>query len=324
MPDPDSLSGKMSRLLDRALDQNTRGSQVELYHHLLDQLVADEARILGALSDGSASPMVNVYSWLGPRVPGRATLENASLIGRTANVALPQMVPQYVGHLLSLGLVEKGPEDPALATEYEVLMAETTVLAAIKSASRGPTRRRSRSSTLSCPALARRCGRPTMQGRRSVSSATAVAPRCPAGRRSRPTSEPTGWLPVDAVRRGLRRVEHEDRRVGDALSASRIQGSGPFGWQGIVPRRAGKVGSKTIELLTSNLLNPKSYWTASTPTMRSRRCGAPCPGSRRDLARPRRADPPRPVGRPSRGRQAGDPVRIRPKRRGSPRTCSPR
>ena len=137
-PDPDSLGGKMSRLLDRALDQNTRGSQVELYHHLLDQLVADEARILGALSDGSTSPLVNVHSWTRPRVPGRAVLENASLIGRTANVALPQMVPQYVSHLLSLGLVETGPEDDDLATEYEVLMAESTVLAAIKSASRGP------------------------------------------------------------------------------------------------------------------------------------------------------------------------------------------
>jgi hypothetical protein len=137
-PEPDSLTGKMTRLLDRALDQNTRGSQVELYHHLLDQLVADEARILGALSDGSVSPLVNVHSWTRPRVPGRAVLENASLIGRTANVALPQMVPQYVSHLLSLGLVETGPEDSDLDTEYEVLMAESTVLAAIKSASRGP------------------------------------------------------------------------------------------------------------------------------------------------------------------------------------------
>jgi hypothetical protein len=137
-PDPDSLSGKMTQLLDRALGQNTRGSQVELYHHLLDQLVADEARIIGALSDGSVSPLVNVYTWTRPRVQGQAILENASLVGRTANVALPQMVPQYVSHLLSLGLVEKGPEDPALETEYEVLMAESMVLAAIKRASRGP------------------------------------------------------------------------------------------------------------------------------------------------------------------------------------------
>ncbi len=36
-----------------------------------------------------------------------------------------------------------------------------------------------------------------------------------------------------------------------------FKGVGPFGWQGIVPRRAGKVGSKTIELLTQNLLKPE-------------------------------------------------------------------
>ena len=36
-----------------------------------------------------------------------------------------------------------------------------------------------------------------------------------------------------------------------------FKGVGPIGWQGIVPRRAGKVGSKTIELLTSNLLKPE-------------------------------------------------------------------
>jgi uncharacterized membrane protein YheB (UPF0754 family) len=34
-------------------------------------------------------------------------------------------------------------------------------------------------------------------------------------------------------------------------------GIGPIGWQGIIPRRAGKVGSKTIELLTANLLKPE-------------------------------------------------------------------
>jgi hypothetical protein len=153
VPDPNSLTVKMTRLLDRALDQNTRGSQLELYHHLLDQLVADEARILGALSDGSTSPLVNVYSWLSQRAPGRAVLENAALIGRTANVALPSMVPQYVSHLLSLGLVQTGPEDPALDTEYEVLMAESTVLAAIKNASRGPLSAKVEKFTLSLSVL---------------------------------------------------------------------------------------------------------------------------------------------------------------------------
>lgn len=136
-PEPsqhDSLHTKLGRLLDRALDQSTAGSQQELYHRLLDQLVADEARIVGALSDGTSSPLVNVHS----RSRNQVVLQNACLIGRTANVALPHMVPQYVDHLLSLGLVETGPEDPSRKADYEVLMAEPMVLKAIKSASRGP------------------------------------------------------------------------------------------------------------------------------------------------------------------------------------------
>jgi hypothetical protein len=128
----------MRDLLERALDQSTRSSRVELFHHILDQLVADEARIIGALSDGSASPLVNVHDWARRGVVGRAVLENVALIGRTANLALPDMVPTYVSHLLSLGLVEISPEEPDMKDDYEILMAETTVLRAIKSASRGP------------------------------------------------------------------------------------------------------------------------------------------------------------------------------------------
>jgi hypothetical protein len=91
----------MRTLLDRALDQSTKGSQVELFHLIRDQLVADEARIIGELSDGAASPAMNIYDWTRRRTPGRAVLENAALVGRTANVALPEMVPTYVSHLLS-------------------------------------------------------------------------------------------------------------------------------------------------------------------------------------------------------------------------------
>lgn len=145
----DSLHTKLGRLLDRALDQSTSGSQQELYHRLLDQLVADEARIVGALSDGTSSPLVNVHS----RSRNQVVLQNACLIGRTANVALPHMVPQYVDHLLSLGLVETGPEDPSRKADYEVLMAEPMVLKAIKSASRGPLIARTEKLSLSLSEL---------------------------------------------------------------------------------------------------------------------------------------------------------------------------
>ena len=77
------LNAKMSRLLDRALNQGTRDSRAEFFQRLVDQLVADEARIIGALSDGHASPLVNVRSRT--RESGVPELENASLIGRSAS-----------------------------------------------------------------------------------------------------------------------------------------------------------------------------------------------------------------------------------------------
>ena len=39
------------------------------------------------------------------------------------------MVPTYVSHLLSLRLVEIGPEDPDLKDDYEILMAEPNCFA---------------------------------------------------------------------------------------------------------------------------------------------------------------------------------------------------
>jgi len=132
-----SLDQKMRSLLDRALDQSTGGGQSELFHRLLDQLVPDEARIISALSDGSSAPLVTIRARTATGGPGRVVLANASLVGRTANLALPHMTPSYVTHLLSLGLIERSSEDPAMKEDYEILMAESYILKAIKTASRG-------------------------------------------------------------------------------------------------------------------------------------------------------------------------------------------
>jgi hypothetical protein len=139
----EALSSKMRELLERALDNSTSSSQMELFHHILDQWVADD--------------------WTRRRVQGRAVLENASLVGRTANVALPDMVPSYVSHLLSLGLVEVGPEDPDLKDDYEILMAESSVLQAIKTASRGPLAAKVDKFTLSLSGLGHALWAATMQ-----------------------------------------------------------------------------------------------------------------------------------------------------------------
>ena len=137
-PRTDGLNVKLGRLLRQAVDQTTTAGQHELFHKILDQLVPDEARIIGALSDGSASPLVNVYRRTLSGLVGEVELENMSLIGKTANLALGALTPTYVSHLLTLGLLELGPEDPDLKVEYEILCADTVVLRAMKEASRGP------------------------------------------------------------------------------------------------------------------------------------------------------------------------------------------
>lgn len=152
-PLDDSLSVKMRTLLARAMSQSTLNSRTELYHHILDQLVADEARIIGALSDGSFSPVVNVYDRARRGGSCRAVLVHASLIGRTANVSLPEAVPAYIGHLLALGLVEIGSEEQDLKDDYEILLAEPSVMSVIESVSRGPIPARVERLTISLSTL---------------------------------------------------------------------------------------------------------------------------------------------------------------------------
>jgi hypothetical protein len=147
------LRTKMDSLLSRALEQSTASSQDELFHRILSQIVPDEARIISALSDGHPSPLVSVHDLTPAGMLGEALIENACLIGRMANVALTGLTPTYVGHLLSLGLVEVGPEDNDLKDEYQILLAETDVLAATRAGSRGPVPARVVRRTLSLSPL---------------------------------------------------------------------------------------------------------------------------------------------------------------------------
>jgi len=135
--DRDGLQHTMGNLLERSNEQTTDASRQELFAKMLDQIVPDEARMISALSDGSSSTLIHVFRRTAGRQAPVAVLENMSLIGRTANLALPHLTPNYVGHLLSLGLLEVGPEDATMKAEYEILAAEMAVLAAIKRASRG-------------------------------------------------------------------------------------------------------------------------------------------------------------------------------------------
>ena len=151
----DELGPKMRALLDQALANTPADSSLDLYHRILDQLSPDEARILGALSDGHASPLLHVRPLSPAGILGEPTLENASLIGKLANVSLPQLTPQYVTHLLALGLVQVGAERSSLKDDYQILMADPGVLKASKKATRGPIAPRYEKHTLRLSPLGR-------------------------------------------------------------------------------------------------------------------------------------------------------------------------
>jgi hypothetical protein len=132
----ESLDTKLHRLLEEPGEQTVTSSRQQLFHGIVDQLVPDEARILAALADRSTSPLVHVYAPAESGLMDEVVLENMALVGRTANLALPHLTPTYVSHLLSLGLVETGPEDESL--DYDLLEQDASVARAVKKATRGP------------------------------------------------------------------------------------------------------------------------------------------------------------------------------------------
>jgi hypothetical protein len=124
-------------LLDRSMYSRPDDSRTALYLSLLQDLLPDEARILAALSDGSAYPVVDIAEPL----LGTSTafvLTNASTVGRAAGVTLPHHTPLYVTRLVLAGLAVIGPEGGnAMYDDYEMLLTEAAVNLAITKARRG-------------------------------------------------------------------------------------------------------------------------------------------------------------------------------------------
>jgi hypothetical protein len=122
-------------LLDRSMYTSPDDSRDALYLSLLQALVPDEARIFAALSDGSAYPLVHIAE---PGVGSPVViLKNASNIGRAAGVSLPQHTPLYLTRLLDLGLAQPGPESSQMYDDYEMLLTDSKVSAALARARRG-------------------------------------------------------------------------------------------------------------------------------------------------------------------------------------------
>ncbi len=131
------LPARMSALLRRADEQSRADALADLFHQIIGELVADEARILGALSDGSKYPLI--HAGYAPRVGPmtRRLVDNFSSIGKPAGVKLLEHVPAYIAHLRALGLVETGPEDPSLEIKYQILESDVSIRQALEAEHKG-------------------------------------------------------------------------------------------------------------------------------------------------------------------------------------------
>jgi hypothetical protein len=76
-------------------------------------------------------PVAQIWTRPHTGAAGEPVLENASRIGRLAGVALPDLTPTYVAHLLSLGLERTEAAGDHLGDYFQALLAEPLVLRAL-------------------------------------------------------------------------------------------------------------------------------------------------------------------------------------------------
>jgi hypothetical protein len=119
-------------LLDLARRQDPAAAEQAALQRAVDALVPDEALVLDRLSRLGRVPVVQIWARPHTGGAGEPVLENASRIGRLAQVALPDLTPTYVGHLLWLGLVRlDGVVDDELGDYFQALLADPLVLRAL-------------------------------------------------------------------------------------------------------------------------------------------------------------------------------------------------
>lgn len=123
----------LADLLKQSIDQSKAQAYDYLFASILRELVPDEARILATLAQGGGHAAIQLYSTtlLGGSQSRVKVMENVTDLGKTACAMLHESGHYYVTHLKRLGLVESGPEEPALRVKYELLENSSEVRQAV-------------------------------------------------------------------------------------------------------------------------------------------------------------------------------------------------
>lgn len=117
----------MRSLLDISSTQSREDASRAAATAILRMLLPDEARILSALSDGAAYPMIHVFA--GPKLgfASNPMIEYVSTVGRASGVMAPEWTGFYVRRLSMWGLTETGPEEYKRTVDYQILETDDAV-----------------------------------------------------------------------------------------------------------------------------------------------------------------------------------------------------
>jgi len=116
-----SAAEHVAALLAAAEAQSPAEARAAAWLRIALSLVPDEAKILRTLADGSEHAVIQAHDGSVPLVV------NHSAVGRNARVHSRDLTPDYVTHLLELGLVELAPFTGTDLMEFELLESETAV-----------------------------------------------------------------------------------------------------------------------------------------------------------------------------------------------------
>lgn len=135
----EQLKQRGEQLLSKSAEVGRSEAFHPAYPSILEELAADEARILRLLATEGRQASLDVYNK--PYIPFKSTLvaRNLSMVGSDSGCRNPTRTPIYLQNLDRLGLIRFSDEPVENLKRYQVLDAQPHIEAAIEQANRPKT-----------------------------------------------------------------------------------------------------------------------------------------------------------------------------------------
>jgi hypothetical protein len=134
-PDTDRLREAASWLLEQSADVDYEEPIHPAFAHVLEQLAADEARVLRLLANSGDQPAITVRDRGSLPLSSSVVDDKITMIGLNAGVSDEERMPIYLDNLERLGLLAFSTDSVDDLKQYQVLEAQPDVEAAVETAS---------------------------------------------------------------------------------------------------------------------------------------------------------------------------------------------